>query len=95
MPKTTFTYVPAPLEDYAAWVNVEALNFGKTQIDTEKVMNVTLKNKGANTFTPAITLEAPFSTTYEAAELASKESVEIPVKFAPTDSCEICSHRVW
>lgn len=85
MPKTTFTYVPAPLEDYAAWVNVEALNFGKTQIDTEKVMNVTLKNKGANTFTPAITLEAPFSTTYEAAELASKESVEIPVKFAPTE----------
>ena len=48
MPKTTFTYVPAPLEDYAAWVNLEALNFGKTQIDTEKVMNVTLKNKGAN-----------------------------------------------
>ncbi len=85
MPKTTFTYVPAPLEDYAAWVNVEALNFGKTQIDTEKVMNVTLKNKGANAFTPAITLEAPFSTTYEAAELASKESVEIPVKFAPTE----------
>lgn len=85
MPKTTFTYVPAPLEDYAAWVNLEALNFGKTQIDTEKVMNVTLKNKGANAFTPAITLEAPFSTTYEAAELASKESVEIPVKFAPTE----------
>ncbi len=91
MPKTTFTYVPAPLEDYAAWVNVEELNFGKAQIDTEKVMNVTLKNKGANAFTPAITLEAPFSTTYVAAELASKESVVIPVKFAPTEFGEYTS----
>lgn len=91
MPKTTFTYVPAPLEDYAAWINVEELNFGKAQIDTEKVMNVTLKNKGANAFTPAITLEAPFSTTYVAAELASKESVVIPVKFAPTEFGEYTS----
>ena len=85
MPKTTFTYVPAPLVDYAAWVSVNELNYGKTSLEAEKVMNVTLKNKGSNAFTPAISgLEAPFSTTYEAAELASKESVVIPVKFAPT-----------
>ena len=86
LPTTTFTYTPAPLEDYAAWVNVNELKYGKTTLNTEKVMKVTLKNKGANAFTPAITgLEAPFSTTYEAAELASKESVEIPVTFAPTE----------
>ena len=86
MPKTTFNYQPAVLEDYNAAVSVEELNFGKNIIDTEKVMNVTLKNKGMNAFTPEITgLEAPFSTTYEAAELASRESVTIPVKFAPTD----------
>ena len=84
LPKTTFTYQPAPLADYEASVMPEALNFGKTTLDTEKVMNVTLKNKGVNAFTPAISLEAPFSTTYVPAELASKQSVEIPVKFAPT-----------
>ncbi len=84
LPKTTFNYQPAPLADYAASVMPESLNYGKTTLNGEKVMNVTLKNKGANAFTPAITLEAPFSTTYVPAELASKQSVEIPVKFAPT-----------
>jgi hypothetical protein len=85
LPTTTFTYTPAPLQDYNASVNVNQLDFGKVGKDTEAVMNVTLKNKGANAFTPAISgLEAPFSTTYEAAELASGETVEIPVTFAPT-----------
>lgn len=85
LPTTTFTYTPAPLQDYNAQVNVNELAFGKVAKDTEAVMNVTLKNKGLNAFTPAISgLEAPFSTTYEAAELASGESVEIPVAFAPT-----------
>lgn len=85
IPKTTFTYEPSELDEYAASVTPEALAFGKVYINNESEMVVTLKNKGANAFTPVITgLEAPFSTTYEAAELASKESVEIPVKFAPT-----------
>ena len=85
LPTTTFTYTPAALQDYNATVNVNELNFGKVAKDTEAEMKVTLKNKGANAFTPAISgLEAPFSTTYEAAELASGESVEIPVIFAPT-----------
>mgnify|MGYP002624288077 CR=1 FL=1 len=86
LPQTTFTYTPAEMEDYAANVNVNELNYGKTTIDTEKVLNVKLKNKGLNAFTPAISgLEAPFSTTYTPAELASGESVEIPVTFAPTE----------
>lgn len=84
LPKTTFTYQPAALADYEASVLPEVLNFGKTTLNGEKEMTVTLKNKGTNAFTPAISLEAPFSTTYEPAELASKETVEIPVKFAPT-----------
>ncbi|MBP5687405.1 MAG: hypothetical protein J6X22_02035 [Muribaculaceae bacterium] len=85
LPTTTFTYTPAPLQEYNATVNVNELDFGKVAKDTEAVMKVTLKNKGTNAFTPAISgLEAPFSTTYEAAELASGETVEIPVTFAPT-----------
>ena len=85
LPTTTFTYTQAPLQDYNAQVNVNELAFGKVAKDTEAVMNVTLKNKGLNAFTPAISgLETPFSTSYEAAELASGESVEIPVTFAPT-----------
>ena len=88
MPKTTFTYT-VELQDYAATVDVNELNFGKANPDTEKEMTVTLKNKGANAFTPTISgLQAPFSTTYEAAELASKTSVVIPVKFAPTATGE-------
>lgn len=85
LPTTTFTYTPAPLLDYNASVNVNELAFGKVAKDTEAEMKVTLKNKGTYAFTPAISgLEAPFSTSYEAAELASGESVEIPVAFAPT-----------
>lgn len=84
MPKTTFTYT-VELQDYAAALLPSELNFGKVSLGGEKQMTVTLKNKGANAFTPTISgLQAPFSTTYEAAELASNESVEIPVKFAPT-----------
>lgn len=84
MPKTTFTYT-VELQDYAAALLPSELNFGKVSLGGEKQMTVTLKNKGANAFTPTISgLQAPFSTTYEAAELASNEAVEIPVKFAPT-----------
>lgn len=84
MPKTTFTYT-LELQDYAAALLPSELNFGKVSLGGEKQMTVTLKNKGALAFTPTISgLQAPYSTTYEAAELASKETVEIPVKFAPT-----------
>ena len=84
LPKTTFTYETEKL-DYDAKATPSALNFGKLNEDMSKTLNVTLKNRGLNAFTPAVTLEAPFSTTYEAAELAAGESVEIPVTFAPTE----------
>ena len=86
IPKTTFTYTPGELPANAAAVNTNELKFGKVYVDNEVEMKVVLRNKGSNAFTPAISgLEAPFSTTYEAAELASRQRVEIPVKFAPTE----------
>lgn len=84
IPKTTLTYEPAVKLDYDAKVTPAALDFGKINPGQTATLNVTLKNRGANAFTPAITLEAPFSTTYQAAELAAGASVEIPVAFAPT-----------
>lgn len=88
IPKTTFIYTPAPMPDYKVAVSPKELNFGKVCIaepGASSTLNVTLRNKGLNTVTPAVTLDAPFSTTYEAAPLASEETVEIPVTFAPTE----------
>ncbi len=85
LPKTTFEYESMNLEDWAAKVSPESLDFGKAYINTESTLNVTVKNKGLNTFTPVVSgLSAPFSTSYVPAELASKESVVIPVKYNPT-----------
>ena len=82
LPKTTFTYGdPQP---YAASVLPAALDFGKIYIGNSNVLNVKVKNIGLNAFTPSVTVAAPFSTTYEAAEVASGAEVEIPVTFAPT-----------
>lgn len=84
IPKTTFVY-DASEQPYKATISPKSLNFGKQSPDSETELTVTLSNKGTNAFTPAISgLEAPFSTTYQPAELASGSSVEIPVKFAPT-----------
>ena len=84
LPKTTFTYETEGVE-YEAKVTPISLNFGKLNPGQEATLNVTLKNRGLNAFTPSVSVEAPYSTTYEAAELASGASVEIPVKFAPTE----------
>lgn len=84
VPKITFEY-SSELKDWDAKVTPTNINFGKVYNGEDATINVTLKNRGLNAFTPAIsTLEAPFSTTYEAAELASEEEVIIPIKFAPT-----------
>lgn len=81
LPKTTFVYsTPA---DYAAKVNKEAIDFGTSKLsELPKTETVTLRNMGANAFTPQVTFSNDaFSTTYEATELASAASVEIPVTF--------------
>ncbi len=90
LPKTTFTYTQEVV-DYAAKVSPESLDFGKLNLGMDKEMKVTVKNRGTQAITPAVTLAAPYSTTYEAAALASGETVEIPVKFAPTELGEFKS----
>lgn len=85
IPKTTFTY-ETETADYAVKVMPDALDFGRINIDTDKTMNITVKNRGNNAVTPVVEgLAAPFSTTYTATEIAKNEQVVIPVKFAPTE----------
>lgn len=83
IPKTTFTY-SAPA-DYAAKIDKESIAFGTSKLsELPKTQTVTLRNKGANAFTPQVTFSnEAFSTTYVAAELATAGSVEIPVVFNP------------
>ena len=84
IPKTTFIYTPAAPQEYKAIVTPSQLDFGKINPGQSAVLNVTVKNKGLNAFTPTVSLSGPFNTTYEAAELAAGAEVEIPVTFAPT-----------
>jgi len=81
IPKTTFDYTPA---ENGAAVTPTELNFKPTRLGNESdEMTVTLKNTGLNAFTPSFSITGPFTTTAEAAEMASGEAVEIPVKFVP------------
>ena len=84
VPKITMEYTN---EDKAwdAKVSPLNLNFGTVNIGEETTLNVTVKNRGLNSFTPAVTApEAPFSVAYEPVQLATDEAVEIPVTIAPT-----------
>ena len=84
LPKATFTYEVASTEPYAAKVTPSELAFGGIAVGGTKSMDVTLKNTGVNAFTPSVSVSGTgFSTTYSAAELASKASVTIPVTFNP------------
>ncbi len=85
LPMTTFEYLGA---DDAASVSPKQINFKPTRIGNEAEMSVVIKNTGNNPFTPAFALEAPFSTTAVAQELLAGETLEIPVKFAPTEEGE-------
>ena len=81
-PKTTFTYEASP---YNAKVNKQSLDFETVNVGEEAVQTVTLINLGANALTPNFgTVSAPFSVDAQPVELAYGESMEIPVKFAPT-----------
>lgn len=83
IPKTTFDFTPA---DYAAAVTPVELTFKPVRVGNEsEEMTVELTNIGLNAFTPAISIAAPFSTTAQPVELASDETLEIPVKFVPTE----------
>ena len=85
LPKATFDYgVP---QEWDARVNPLQLNFN-IPAEREEVQTITILNKGLNAFTPVISeVYAPFSIDVEPVELAMGESLEIPVKFAPTVAC--------
>ena len=85
LPKATFDYgVP---QEWEAKVDPLWIGFN-IPAEREEVKTITLLNKGLNAFTPSISaVSAPLSIDYEPAELTSGQSVEIPVKFAPTEEC--------
>ena len=82
LPKTTFEY--EFMTDMAT-LSAQAIDFGKVYNGNEATQTITLKNMGQNAFTPVFgALQAPFSMEVAPAELAAGQSMEIPVKFAPT-----------
>ncbi len=84
LPKVTFEYTNQ-LNEWDAKVTPSNLAFGKLNSGESSELKVTVTNKGLNAFTPSLSgLTAPFSTTYVPEELASGESVEIPIVYAPT-----------
>lgn len=85
LPKATFTY-EGELAEYKARINKEAIDFGTLKLsELPKAETVTLRNMGANAFTPQVTFSNDaFTTTYVAAELANASSVDIPVVFNPS-----------
>ena len=85
LPKATFDYgVP---QEWDARLSTMELNFN-IPAEREEVQTITILNKGLNAFTPVISeVNAPFSIDVQPVELAMGESLEIPVKFAPTEPC--------
>ena len=80
-PKTTFEY--EVLEDLAI-LSTRTMDFGKIYPEQTAEQTFTIKNGGQNAFTPVFgTLEAPFSITPAAAEIAPGETAEYTVTFAP------------
>ena len=77
----------ATAPDYAVTVNPEnGYDFGNVLVDNTKVWTIKVTNNGTESVTPTLSgLEAPFSTNYTAAALASGESVSIEITFAPTE----------
>jgi hypothetical protein len=81
-PMATFDYTPA---EYAASVAPTELDFGRLYPEQTAEQTFTIRNSGLNAFTPVFTgIEAPFSVAPAPAEIATGESVEYTVTFAPT-----------
>lgn len=86
LPKTAFFFEEP--QAYKASVSVDALDFGTVLVGSSKQLQVTLRNQGSNAFTPSISVDAPFSTDVEPAELAAGAALVIPVTYAPTAAGE-------
>ena len=83
-PKTTFNYDAG--EDFAV-INTTAIDFGTAYPEMAVAPKTfVLKNLGQNAFTPVFSaLEAPFSVSPAATEIAPGASMEFSVTFAPTE----------
>lgn len=81
-PKATFGYGN---NEWGARVTPRELAFGEVYPDQDATLTLTIKNIGANAFTPVFgDLEAPFSISPAASQIASGAMAEYTVTFAPT-----------
>ncbi len=90
LPKTLFEYSGevAPYASKLTGVTGDSYDFGSLAVGATKTLNLTLKNTGANAFTPSVTindgaLNSIFSTIYVGQSIATGETVTIPVTFNP------------
>lgn len=82
-PMVTFDY---GTDEFGARVTPSQLAFGQIYPDQVGELTLTVKNIGANAFTPTISgLSAPYSIEPAAAEIAPGTSVQYTVTFAPTE----------
>ncbi len=85
LPKMEITYELGTVEEYAAVVTPTTLAFGEIPVGGEITQTITLRNTGANAFTPSLNISnSAYTTTYSPTSLASGASIEIPIKFNPT-----------
>lgn len=83
IPKTTFDFGTS--EEYASKVTPTQLTFPTIRAERQDTLSVYLKNTGMNEFTPTFSVEAPFYVDLEAGAVASHETLEVPIRFAPTE----------
>lgn len=89
LPQVTFEFSgeTAPYASKLTGVTGNSYNFGNLAVGSTSTLNLSLKNTGANSFTPSVTVTgAGFSSTYTAAELTNGQTATIPVVFAPTSA---------
>ena len=82
IPKTTFYY--GELEPVAARVNPRSIAFEPVRVGESQQQVVSLRNTGANAFTPSVSIAQPFAATMSQASLQPGETMEITVAFEPT-----------
>lgn len=89
LPKATFDYgVP---QEWDASVSADVLHF-RVPAEREEVQTITVRNKGLNAFTPVISsVYPPLYIDVEPVELTTGESLQVPVRFAPTQPINVAA----
>lgn len=82
IPKTTFYY--GDLEPVDALVNPRSIAFDPVRVGDSEQVTVSLRNMGANSFVPNVTVEPPFAVSLSQNSLQPGETMEITVTFEPT-----------